>query len=226
MNHDDLESPLPAALWEALRHDEPEPHEIERAYRRFVAEPRTPRHELAFLRWFALGLLSCSGLLFAATHVVPRFRARQVVVPQPARKSAPSASAALWRQLPEVVPVASAPAASVASARRALERAPLPPEAARRWQSVALALRQHDYAAAETALMELEASSSRTESEAASLSLAQVLLARGRVDAAQAKLERLSQSASSGLVRDKSAALLAELSATQGRSPKPAAGTQ
>jgi hypothetical protein len=94
-----------------------------------------------------------------------------------------------------------------------------------KWQAVLAALKLHDYRAAESALANLAATGTSDEREAASLSLAEVLLARGRVTEARARFERLSKSARSALVREKARAVLADGIDASDRSPSTAPAT-
>jgi hypothetical protein len=121
---------------------------------------------------------------------------------------------------PLAVPPSSAPRPV---APRAADTAPVALDP--KWRRVSDALRVNDYQTAETALRELETRGAPAERESASLSLAQVLLARGRIAEARPRLERLSATARSSLVHQKATALLAGLSAPSNRSDPSATDT-
>jgi hypothetical protein len=226
------EPPLPESIWNLLRRDEPDPGTLQAAYRRFVTRPPERVSAFRVVRWLAVGFVAGGSVAFAATGV-PALRARLWrplhltarggEAPTVARPPAPP----LRRAAPESAPL---PAASVApplppsdSARPAGETSrgvvlAEPPTADPKWQRAAATLKAHDYSAAENALRELETTGTPSDRDAASLALAQVLLTRGRTVEARARLERLNQRAGSALVREKAAALLAELSAPGERS--------
>ncbi|HTQ06494.1 MAG TPA: hypothetical protein VMI54_21690 [Polyangiaceae bacterium] len=260
MSHEDPgEPPLPRAYWDALRGDEPEPGEVERAYGRFVAASRPASPPRLMLARFLLGGFAAGwGVVYAATGD-PWFGARERMAP----REAPSSSAGVApasprparrgaRAEPSAVAVeSSVPAVESSDAVDTAAPPPAAPEgpaasSARRdtgfvvpvpsgsaagsradpsWQRAAVALRGHDYPAAEAALTDLETRGSASDRDAASLALAEVLLAEGRSDAARTRLERLSAGAQTPLTRDKARALLASSSSSVNRSPGPAPGT-
>jgi hypothetical protein len=223
---------LPESFWEALRRDEPDPRELTSAYLRFLARRPAPVSRFLLLRWLAAGFALGWGVAFAATGD-PLFGAglpRRDSVPTPApdtsapvrvrqsRAFAPASASAALASEPEP-PGVQPPASAAPSARSSLhgvlpERAAADPQ----WQRAASALRARDYAAAEGALRELETAGVTGDREAASLALAQVLLARGRAVEARARLERLRTTAGSQLVRAKADTLLAESNSRSDRS--------
>jgi hypothetical protein len=93
------------------------------------------------------------------------------------------------------------------------------------WRRVTEALRASDYTDAQAALMELEEGGLAEDREAASLSLAQLLVARGQVEEARPRLEQLSVAAHSARVRAQAAALLTQIDASRQRSADPPAAT-
>jgi hypothetical protein len=246
------EPALPRAVWDALREDEPDPRDIERAYLRFTTPRARSVLPAGLWRWFAAGLVSGWGVVFAATGD-PLFGAGLSPTPppvdMPAPTEAPRAPARFPSRAPAVPPPDAAPSegltppgtargvspdfdalrtpAATRSVAPAFDSALAPPDRLDpKWQRAARALKVRDYAEAESALLALVASGAPADREAASLSLAQVLVARGRSAEARVRLEQLKASARSPLVREKSSALLGEIFAPGGRSSEGAAATQ
>lgn len=242
MKHDDLElSPLSEADWEALRRDEPHPRDVELAYRRFTAS-RFPRlTDWALWRWLFAGLAAGVSVVSAATGYRWTTSLRSVstlapsAVPRPAASVPESAPrrAALSRPPASSSVVTPPPTERVITpARAAAARAALPdvPDEATtndpKWQDVARALRERNYAGAEAALNALEVGRAAADREAATLTLAQVLMANDRAAEARSRLELLSTTARSPLVREKAKHLLAQLRAHEERSTTAPAATQ
>jgi len=240
MTHEDSEPPLPQNYWRALREEQPDRQAMASAYLRFTT-PRPVRMLRASLAgWFAAGVVGAWGVVAFATGDpllgASRYRAL-AAHPQPASAPAPrtprshgalpgapatlAPAAAETPAPPPETPLAS-PTPSALSPNVALAPfvpAPTGPAALDvRWQRVAVALKSHDYAAAESGLRELEASALPSTREAASLSLAQVLLSRGRRVEARSRLERLHASATTPSVQKKAESLLLELDAPADRS--------
>ncbi len=230
VEHDD--APPPArAVWDRVRRDEPDPRAIWAAYRRFVTRRPEPLSAPVVARWLAAGFALGWGVAFAATgdplfgaglqHVVPPAApvasVSHGVARSPSRPhelAPPSASP----PLDSAVPAANSPSASTHATSSAPHVALDPPLYDPKWQRAAVALKARNYDAAESALREVETSGAVSDRDAASLALAQVLLTRGRVVEARARLERLSSHASSALVREQAAALLADTFSGAGRS--------
>jgi hypothetical protein len=231
LEHDD-EPPPASAAWDLFRRDEPEPRAIQAAYLRFAARRPERVSALLLLRWLTAGFVLGWGVAFAATgdplfgaglrRAQPAAAAVSRVMPSarpsiraPERTSdAPSALAPLDRAAPEPKPSSTGAHAFGSAPPSVLaESTATDPK----WQRAAAALKARDYAAAETALREVETAGAPNDRDPASLALAQVLLTRGRMVEARARLERLSVHASSPLVREKATALLAD-SASAGRS--------
>jgi len=226
------EPPLPESVWGLLRRDEPEPGDVQAAYRRFAARRLEPVSAFRVVRWLAVGFVAGGSVAFAATGA-PALRARFWPLHLTARAGEASTVAhvperPLRRAAPESAPAPAAsatppPAPPSDGARPAAESPhvvvlPEPPASDPKWQRAAAALKTHDYSAAENALREVETTGTPGDRDAASLALAQVLLTRGRTVEARARLERLTQRAGSALVREKAASLLADLSASGERS--------
>ena len=108
----------------------------------------------------------------------------------------------------EVTPPLSqpGPGSSGSSAGRA-EPVPEPDEIGALWQRAARALAEHDYVAADRAFAQLARRSGST-SDAASLSRAELWIARDRWDLARPTLESLVRTGSSPVVRQRAAQLL------------------
>jgi len=244
------EPPVQEAFWRTLRRDPADPHDIARAYWRFTRASAPRRARSGFGRWLVLGFVAGVGAVSAATvarHVVARWTAVVLRDGSPAKPQVAAHSGAATRRralpdVPGVVPPAaevpsavlpdSAPPAQV-PAESASRHAVTPPSDERfqppaldpKWRRVSEALRVNDYAAAETALRELETHGSAADRESASLSLSQVLLSRGRTSEARPRLERLSATARSSLVRQKARAMLADLKPPLDRSTPGSADT-
>ncbi len=224
------ELPLPEAVWDLYRRDEPDPRAIQAAYLRFAARRPEPLSAFRLLRWLVAGFAAGWGVAFAATGD-PLFGAglrRDVPAPvvearasvrtyAPSPASAPATQSAFPPELPapEPKPPNGSAHSGGAAPQAVLEE---PPTIDPKWQRAAAALRARDYEAAEEALREVETAGAPADRDAASLALAQVLLTRGRVVEARARLERLSMHAGSALVREKATTLLAELSSPGDRS--------
>jgi hypothetical protein len=186
------------------------------------------------VRWLAVGFVAGGGVAFAATgtpllgeRLWRAIAERGADVSPPVRPRAPArapATAAASVSSPEVeiVPQPEPPSGSVRPAgdppHVAFAESPTTDP---KWRRAAAALKARDYPAAENALREVETTGTPGDRDAASLALAQVLLTRGRVVEARARLERLRQRAGSALVREKATTLLAELSSSGGRSFAP-----
>ena len=224
---------LPRAVVDVLRRDEPEPEVVQAAYRRYALrrpEPVSMRH---VVRWLAVGFVAGSSAAFAATGTaqwrnriwgsaellargpqtsptVTNRRLPRVSAPAAPSDAPPSSSAT---PLPE--PHDDPPHALGESSRVVL---PAPLATDPEWQRAATALKRQDLTAAEAALRGVETTGTASDRDAASLALAQVLLTRGRLVEARARLERLSKSSGSATVREKATALLAQLSSSVERS--------
>lgn len=236
MNRHDDASPLSEADWNALRRDEPDPSAVERAYRRFKSSARSPASDLRLGRWLLAGIFSGVSVVSAATGYrwIAATRSVSTLAPSVA-KSAAEARPLRPRVAPNAPP--SPNALDSAKSAEAPRFAPRPVHAAfpsvpdaltkdTKWQDVARALEARDHASAETALGALENGSSTPDREAASLALAQVLIANGRGGEARTRLERLSASAGSELVRRKAETLLSEMDAQRHRSTGTPEATQ
>lgn len=232
MSRDPLsDRPFPRAFWDPLRHEDADPHAVTRAYVRFLATG-TPRTRRGIAGWFIAGFLAGASLVSAATAVhrlaerrepraapalgvqsvpsaVPRERPPRIVPPVPAASSAS-----------ELLPETLAPQpASAAPQRPAVPTASFDAARDPKWQHVAAALRAHDYAAAEASLGDLEVAGPAANREAASLALAQVLIAQGRTAEARARLERLRDHGQSPLVREKAKSLISGFAAPNRSTP-------
>jgi hypothetical protein len=228
------EPPLPGSLWDALRRDEPDPRAVQRAYLRFVTSPRARALHLGLVSWLVAGFVLGWGVVFAATGD-PLFGAglrapAHAIVPPvvaPSLVRAPASPRAVRGPRATDAPAPIEPRPSV---RRAVPGpAPAVSAAAPRdpkWQHVADALRARDFVAAQTALVELEAAGTPADRDAATLALAQVLVTVGRLSDARARLERLSTSSASAVVREQAARLLADISSAADRSDGQGAATQ
>lgn len=230
--HDD-DPPPSEGVWDLFRRDEPEAREIQAAYLRFAG--RRPERLSVFrvARWLVVGFGAGLGVAFAATGVpllgTGLYRTlRGGPHPHEGVPTAHPAARAPAREppAPSALPLPSA-AAAPEPASSGSARPPGPPPHATlgepaptdpKWQRAATALKTHDYSAAEAALREVETTGAPGDRDAASLALAQVLLTRGRVVEARARLERLRARASSALVREKAAALLGDVFSFGGRS--------
>jgi hypothetical protein len=229
------------AFWNTLRRDPADPRAIERAYWRFTRASVPRRTPFRVGRWLIVGFVAGVGAVSAATvarHVVARWttvtprdgsNSNHEAAARDARRASPrNRSAAAPSAVPEVPSAAAADGAPSSSAARAVApRAAdtVPVALDPKWRRVSDALRANDYRTAETALRELETRGAPAERESASLSLAQVLLARGRVAEARPRLERLRATARSSLVQQKATALLAGLSVPSNRSDPTARDT-
>ncbi len=105
---------------------------------------------------------------------------------------------------------AAAAAAVSASAATSNPRDDVAPAAIAKgsWQRAAESMRNKDFAAAETALAEIEAHGRASEAEAARLTRAELLLATGRPAQAVQPLRDLAENSTSALVRERAKALL------------------
>jgi hypothetical protein len=233
MSADEHEEPrFPEAMWDLLRHGDPDPRAVQAAYLRFVARRRAVG-PFVLLRWLLAGFAAGWGVAFAATGD-PLFGAGRLLttpveapVPEanssaPARPSRGPAPAASSVPTPgEQVMPAPEPSGTDARAAKPSLHGVLTEQFATdpKWQRAASALKARDYDASESALRELELAGTPADREAASLAVAQVLLTKGRLVEARARLERLRASAASALVREKAAALLTDPISTAERSP-------
>lgn len=224
---------LPRALVDLLRRDEPEPHAVEAAYRRYALQRPGPVSMRQVGRWLAVGFVAGSSAAFAATGTA-HWRSRLWGTNQLLAHGPQASSAATNRQrapIPTPAAPGSAPPSSSAAlpptlsddpsrafgeSSRVVLGAPLATDP--EWQRAATALKRQDLAAAEAALREVETTGTASDRDAASLALAQVLLKRGRLVEARARLERLRERSGSAIVREKAAALLAQLSSSGERS--------
>lgn len=252
----DPEPPLPPELWDALRRDEPDPRAIERAYHRFTSRARSPHVlDLGLSRWLVAGIVLGCGVVFAAngtalfgggsgSQPISTFRSVPSAssAAEPARRKHPAApvmpttTAAPSAAVPTKSSVTASPVAAASETRppvlgtgSAAASAPVTQgqaAIAARWQRVTRALREQDHAAARAALTELETTAEPAERDAASLSLAEISIASGRAADARVRLERLSVSASSLLVREKANRLLAQVRSLDGRSSDAGSDTQ
>ena len=228
MNRHEDTSPLSEADWNAMRQDEPDPAAVERAYLRFKSSTRKPTSDLRLGRWLLAGVFSGVSVVSAATGYrwVAATRSVSTLAPSVATSAAPAHPSRL-RVVPSAPPsprvIDSAKVTEVPHLAPRPVQATFPsvPDALARdakWQDVARALEARDHARAETALAALENGGTTPDREAASLALAQVLIANGRAGEAHARLERLSASAHSELVRQKAETLLGEMGAQRHRS--------
>ena len=235
----DVDEPsVKAAFWTTLRQDPADPRDIARAYWRFTRASPPQRAPFRVARWLFVGFVAGVGVVSAATaarHVVARWTTLAPVEgshanPIPSARRSPASRA---RSVPPVSSVALAapdvPSAAVPTVPpHAVAPAPevrTPPVLDPKWQRVSEALRSNDYTTAETALRELETRGTPSDRESASLSLAQILLARGRGPEARPRLERLSRAARSSLVREKAGAMLAGMNPSADRSARGPADT-
>ncbi|HEY3500450.1 MAG TPA: hypothetical protein VGK73_37415 [Polyangiaceae bacterium] len=237
MSPPELDEPLPEAVCEMLRRDEPEARAVQAAYLRFSARSHARISPFVLLRWLAAGFVAGWGVAFAATGD-PLFGAGlRSKVPVEAPPAEPSAGI-------RANPVRAVEPVTALSSEPVLREAPVPEPSSNpsrraksglhgvlgepstadpKWQRAATALKARDYATAESSLRELETAGAPGDRDAASLALAQVLLARGQRVDARARLSRLSATSASPVVREKAAALLAELLSNGERSdPAPA----
>jgi hypothetical protein len=217
------EPPLPESIWNLLRRDEADPRAIRAAYWRFSRRRVEPISALRVLRWLAAGFAAGWGVAFAATgdplfgaglmrtRPPPAVVASTSAVPRAVTRPARAPTAPSATPPSESATTDSKPPSPSARAVGSTPQVALPEvtTADAKWQRAAVALKARDYTTAETALRELERGGTPSERDAASLSLAQVLLTRGRTVEARARLERLSVNASSAAVREKATALLA-----------------
>lgn len=224
MNVDERdEPPLPEAMWNLLREDEPQPRAVRAAYVRFLARRPAPVSVFVLLRWLAAGFALGWGVAFAATGD-PLFGAGLrgsggVEAPRaPSSHVRGGASHAPSSAPVPVELVAPEPSGSALRIEKSAPSSVFSSGSDTKWQRAATALKALDYDAAETALRELETGGAPGDRDAASLAVAQVLLTRGRVVEARARLEHLSTAASSSLVREKATALLRALRSNGDRS--------
>lgn len=214
------EPPLPRAFWDPLRDEQADPGAVTRAYVRFLATGN-PRGRRSVTGWFIAGFLAGASLVSAATAVrrlagplptrtAPVHVVQSVSSAPPHARSLPRSAAASSLSEP-LAPTASPELAAAAPQRPSVPTASFDSARDPKWQHVAIALRRGDYAAAETSLGDLEVAGSDANREAASLALAQVLIAEGRGAEARARLERLRDHGQSPLVRDKAKNLISTL---------------
>jgi hypothetical protein len=222
---DPSDSPLSPELIGLLRSDAADARDVERAYRRFAIHRDVVPKPARVGRWLAFGFAMGWGVVFAATgEPFPGYReqsrpsAPQPTAPAPKTPRSPGTPAPTASVEPEVPPASSAPRSPPVFSYPFEGDQPNP-----KWQRAARALRERDYSEAHAALDELERSENRADAEAASLALAQVLVAQGREREARGRLERLVASARSKLVRDKARALLLEIDAGDRSRAAPAA---
>ncbi len=227
------------AFWTTLRQDPADPRDIARAYWRFARASAPRRAPFRVGRWLFVGFVAGVGVVSAATaarHVVARWTTLAPLAGSRASSipSARSSPASRGRSMPPVpslataapeVPSAVVPAAPPHTVTPAPEVRTPPPALDPKWHRVSEALRANDYASAEAALLELETRGTPSDRESASLSLAQILLARGRGSEARPRLERLSRAARSSLVREKARAMLAGMNPSADRSARGPADT-
>ena len=210
LDSDDPPPPSPS-VWELFRRDEPEPRAVQAAYQRFLLRRPEPLSPLRLVRWLVVGFVVGGGVALAAN--APRlFPAGRSVHERPlvadAAQAARTRARAPAREplTPSALPPSDSAAppqmpasAGVRPSGSALHVVlPEPATTDPKWRRAAAALRAHDYDAAETALREVERAGAAADREAASLALAQVLLTRGRVVEARARLQRLSARARLG----------------------------
>jgi len=217
MTSDRSETGAPSQLWvEAWRADVAEPLRVRRAHRRFLASRSvaesvgarvTPLHAA---RWVALGVVLGTGSLLAATRVAAWLAPDAGIAPVPSSNAvAPARAGSRKNTPPRSIPPSSREASvalpPVPSVRpRALGEASEP----ELWQRAARSLRDKDFDAADATLEELMREGSPSDKESARLVQAQVLLARGRTQAAEQLLHELAATAHSPKVRQKSLELL------------------
>jgi hypothetical protein len=192
------------------------------AYAQFVRRGARSRvNGLAAVGWLLAGMLLSMGSLYAADGAPLRWlgigvtarlpEARQALAqahgPGPLQASVPVPSAAVVTPAPSLPAVEPAPRSEpkVGPAVSGTAKTFAPEQ----WQRVARALRERDFASADTALRALTARTTGDEREAAQLAHAQLLLSNGHDAAALSLLHSLQQSAGSSSVRRKSGELLA-----------------
>jgi hypothetical protein len=170
---------------------------------------------LSVARLVAFGIVLGVGLAQAASLVQRRWFARELQVTVPPGQGgarAPTVVASSPHAAPTVNPVAAPSAAphvvGVVSGRAA---APAPAFAQEQWQRAAQALRDHDFARAQAAFLQIERSVGGAEGDAARLARAQLLASYGRTEEAQTLASDLQEHAQSALVRGKARALLTTL---------------
>lgn len=230
--HDVDEPSVKEGFWNTLRRDPADPRDIARAYWRFTRASAPRRAPFRLGRWLVVGFVAGVGAVSAATvarHVVARWTTLNAREGSSTNPNLPVRSGTLGRHrspsglasaltapspAPDMSAAESPQSEMPPTPRRAALSLPddhAPPVLDPNWRRVSEALRANDYATAETALRELETRGAPSDREAASLSLSQILLARGRTSEARPRLERLSEKARSSLVRQKASTLLASL---------------
>lgn len=221
---------LPRALVEAWRGDPAEPHEVQRAYLRFLREttPKGGASARSVARWVAFGSAIGMGGVYAATGTLHWLEERSSAVPAPSpavRSAAPSRSVSSNVQLvPQPVLPKSVPAPRERSLPLPL---PLPSAATEHWQRAAKGLREKDFATANAALAELARQGTPDERESARLVQAQLRVSQGRLVEAAELLRSLQADAQSAAIREKARGLLDAVSESRSssRSFEPVEGT-
>lgn len=216
MNSTHPEPPvLPLALVEAWRADAATLPELRRGYARFTRRRPVANALLSVARLVAFGIVLGVGLAQAASLVQRRWFAAELQVTLPPSQSsvrAPTLVASSAHAAPTVSPVAApSEAVHVVGVVSGRPLAPAPAFAQEQWQRAALALRDHDFARAEAAFIQIERSVGGAEGDAARLARAQLLASYGRTAEAQTLASDLQDHAQSALVRGKARALLTTL---------------
>jgi hypothetical protein len=232
-------SPLPEEDWptrslvEAWQADEPRPHEVRRAYRRFLNRRRSPNGRagaLPVVRWVLVGVVLGMGSVYAATQPLQLFASDPASGDGDASVRTPASKSSVRAGAPPGDDASPAPARAVPSASQLNPVPSLPTpssSASEQWQRAARGLREKDFATADAALDELARQGSAAERESARLVRAQLLIAQGRDREASSALRELASSASSLSVKHKATALLTRMneSLPSRRSFEPVEGT-
>jgi hypothetical protein len=223
---------LPGPLVDAWRADVPSTGELRHGYARFMRQ-RSRRAVPLVVRWLVAGLVLGIGLAQAAALVRPHwFAARELQATSSKRALKASMNQPQMAPLPPSVPSAepTPPAPlerSTASAPAPIvSRGPAQPASVEeQWQRAAAALRNEDFARAQSALLDVELRTFGAERDAARLSRAQLLATSGHPLEALTLASALAVSAQSNVVREKArelAARLAKKNDSSDRSPEPA----
>jgi hypothetical protein len=222
-------SVVPGALADAWRADTASTTELRRGYARFIRTRPTGKRFFGVVGWVVGGLVFGVGLAQAATLVHARWVSQQVSVspsqPHSPEKPAPMAPAVVKPRA--LQPPLARPRTVPAAAAEASIRAPVtagPAYVQEQWQQAAAALRDDDFARAESAFLRIERGVGGPERDAARLARAQLLASHGRTVEAETLATDLRDHAQAGLVRDKALALLTKIDAAN-RSARPGTAT-
>jgi hypothetical protein len=216
--------------------DHAAPADIQRAYLRFSWARRKAPRRLPGVRWLLAGIAVGVGVASAATLVqtqMTRWRpltesAKAVASKGKHHSDARAAGSGAVKEEPTLVaplvassegppaPLAEPPSSGTPGVVE--QRSPTVPSAAAaastitsEWQRAAAALRVGDLPAAEAALAKLEQSEDLRDRQAAELARAQLLVGRGRGEAAVPTLQRLAREGVSPVIRSRAASVLNNL---------------